>query len=700
MSHSKYESNRETTNLARVARIILGPCTDLLRYVLKTISPPDMKNKVKIFIANIPKNKRPINQNQKQIVLGGNYSDFDITLLYFLLRNICSLPPHGNQWGNDPSPGDKSVSANIERIRIIRNEFYGHATHFSLSDVDFQLKWNQLFEIVKELEGNFGTSTYHQDAVTEIKSCPMDQEAVKDYIERLLVVEKLQETVKSLEDKIERMEKATIPRNLKECYERSIIDWKKDDKVYLETHNFPAMLEKVRDQPFVTFVGVPGSGKTVTARHIALKLQEEGYEILPIKDIKDIETYCDPNNPQVFVIDDVIGFLGLDMAAFHMLSRYENLLKNPSMVKTKILMTCRKVVYKNETLSKSVLFKNDNVILLDSKENELNETDKCKLFELYQLDPSILTSTNLAFTSNMFPYLCKLFSTKEEYNAYGAKFFISPIPCILQVLDEMTIPEHRIRYASLVLLMANQNKLSEDIFDDDKITENKNNFLKMKCNFLKKCKVSNSTDTFQFYDALSEMEGTFTKKCGSEFTFIHDSMFEILAYHFGRLNPELMLEYMSSDYIANYIKVDMCKSKTKEGKNDEDKSEGSTQSSAVVEKDSVIDLCITLHKPHYPRLADRLFRDVVNGELYNVFGNEALKHPSVLHPFIRVIEGLSYSELHSVFLSELKGNIKKKRYDFDRYGVYEYDYIHINGLLLDERFVGCHDSKFLEQLAG
>lgn len=137
-----------------------------------------------------------------------------------------------------------------------------------------------------------------------------------------------------------------------ESYERSIIDWKENDKVYLETHNFPAMLEKVVNQPFVTFVGVPGSGKTVTARHIALKLQEEGYEILPIKDIKDIETYCDPNNPQVFVIDDVIGFLGLDMAAFNTLSRCEYLLKNPSMVKTKILMTCRKVVYKNEMLLK------------------------------------------------------------------------------------------------------------------------------------------------------------------------------------------------------------------------------------------------------------------------------------------------------------------------------------------------------------
>lgn len=85
----------------------------------------------------------------------------------------------------------------------------------------------------------------------------------------------------------------------------------------------------------------------------------------------------------MFVIDDVIGFLGLDMVVFNMLSRCEYLLKNLLMVKIKIFMMCRKVVYKNEMFLKSVLFKNDNVILFDSKENKLNDIDKCKLFELY-----------------------------------------------------------------------------------------------------------------------------------------------------------------------------------------------------------------------------------------------------------------------------------------------------------------------------
>lgn len=82
--------------------------------------------------------------------------------------------------------------------------------------------------------------------------------------------------------------------------------------MFVETHNFAAMFDQVKEQTYVMFVGVPGCGKTATARHIALILQTEGYQILPIKDIKDIETYCDPHLPQVFVIDDVIGVFGLD----------------------------------------------------------------------------------------------------------------------------------------------------------------------------------------------------------------------------------------------------------------------------------------------------------------------------------------------------------------------------------------------------
>lgn len=52
-------------------------------------------------------------------------------------------------------------------------------------------------------------------------------------------------------------------------YERDLSSWKTDDCLCVETQNFPSMLDQVRKQTYVTFFGVPGSGKTATARHIA-----------------------------------------------------------------------------------------------------------------------------------------------------------------------------------------------------------------------------------------------------------------------------------------------------------------------------------------------------------------------------------------------------------------------------------------------
>lgn len=53
-------------------------------------------------------------------------------------------------------------------------------------------------------------------------------------------------------------------------------------------------------------------------------------------------------------------------------------------------------------------------------------------------------------------------------------------------------------------------------------------------------------------------------KCQNEHTFIHDSMFEIIAFRFGSDRPELMMQIMSSDYVANYIKVGKTKRTTNE----------------------------------------------------------------------------------------------------------------------------------------
>lgn len=118
----------------------------------------------------------------------------------------------------------------------------------------------------------------------------------------------------------------------------------------------------------MTFVGVPGSGKTATARHIALKLREEGYTILSIKHITEIDAYCDPHNPQVCVIDDVLGVFELDVETYNILNKYKDILNEPTMAKTKVLMTCRELVYRNKMLTECFLCKKDNVVLLNREE--------------------------------------------------------------------------------------------------------------------------------------------------------------------------------------------------------------------------------------------------------------------------------------------------------------------------------------------
>lgn len=431
-----------------------------------------------------------------------------------------------------------------------------------------------------------------------------------------------------------------------------ISEWKDDEKVFLETHSFEAMLKKVRNQPYVTFVGAPGSGKTATARHIALILQQEGYQCLPITEPCKIEEYSDPKNPQVFVIDDVVGILGFDLNSFFTLERYKKTLINPLMPKTKVLMTCREIVYRSKQASNTFLTKEENVVLLQSTENALNENDKRELLSRYQLGNDFLCKADLGSTSNMLPLLCKLYLTKDEFSGYGPSFFTSPVPCILEALEEMKT-RSKIHYASLVLLMAWQGPLSIDLLKDSESSE-KEKFERKKCEFLKACEVSSLKENSKFVKALSEMEGTYTVKNDQHINFIHDSMFEIIAYHFGRHFPEVILENLNNEYIANYIKIDTSSSRKRKRDSEEETDQTVKDRDSVTKHNFVNDLCIKLKESQCPMLAKYWYNDLGAGDLFSAFGNVSLKHPYVFQPFIRMIEDEPYFMFHSVFLENLE----------------------------------------------
>ncbi|XP_061190192.1 uncharacterized protein LOC133198055 [Saccostrea echinata] len=394
------------------------------------------------------------------------------------------------------------------------------------------------------------------------------------------------------------------------------------------------MLEKVRKESYITFVGVPGSGKSATAYHIALKLQEEeDYEIVPVTELRDIIQYCDPHNAQVFIIDDVIGVLGVQNEKLNLLVDYREKIKSPYMGKSKTLMTCRKSVY-NEVLRRtcvSFLRQEKNVISLQHSDNMLSTEDKKNLLQKYGIKTEIQTPEMLTDVSQMFPLLCRLYSEGDTFRKIGANFFITPVPCILKELNKMQ-SENKLQYATLILCMINNKILSRDILKRNDVI-----FSEIKRNVLENCEVESCTDTFKFLNALAAMEGTYTRRNGEEYTFFHDQLYEITAWHYGRKYPRDIVNCMSSSFIANFVKT----------KQNIRSSESHGRKPGVMNEDK---LSIVLPCDLYPLLARRLYRDIEGMKLY-VFMDGHLKHPDVCQAFIDVMKEKTNDEINTLFLS-------------------------------------------------
>ncbi|VDI36127.1 Hypothetical predicted protein [Mytilus galloprovincialis] len=83
----------------------------------------------------------------------GDLSDMDISLLYIILRNIGTICPHQNGWGKEPEDDDRSISANIDRIRIAKNAIVSHSSNYSIEYIEFRNIWTAMRQCCVDLGG-------------------------------------------------------------------------------------------------------------------------------------------------------------------------------------------------------------------------------------------------------------------------------------------------------------------------------------------------------------------------------------------------------------------------------------------------------------------------------------------------------------------------------------------------------------------
>lgn len=169
-------------NGARLSQLLIDKGTEAMRNVFDSIHPPatltTTLNSHRSFLQRL----RYINRSQMDIMfppsgVPSKSEDFDITLLFVLLRNICGLRPpvSTGSWDMNPPPADISRSANLARIKYYRNVVYGHITTTGVDDANFHSYW----KVISTALVNLGVS---EGDVKLLKFSPLEKDFYLDQI--------------------------------------------------------------------------------------------------------------------------------------------------------------------------------------------------------------------------------------------------------------------------------------------------------------------------------------------------------------------------------------------------------------------------------------------------------------------------------------------------------------------------------------
>jgi len=118
----------------------------------------------------------------------GKSTDFDVTLLFRLLRTICNLTPPTTGWDALPTSTDHSLVADLVRIKYYRNSVYGHVNqNMEITDDDFPRLWKDISEALLRIAGQISPmkKTVWQEAIDNFLKDPLTAEDERNVQELL-----------------------------------------------------------------------------------------------------------------------------------------------------------------------------------------------------------------------------------------------------------------------------------------------------------------------------------------------------------------------------------------------------------------------------------------------------------------------------------------------------------------------------------
>ena len=210
---SPFASSKETTNYARLCRLLVDLGSKALRHTFDKVNPPSKLHNVllkhkpalqALYTGSIGKKKvtKVLNPTQwgKLYPVHSRVTSesFDITLLTVLLRNICDLSPPTKGWDSLPRSKDTSTADDIARVKYYRNTVCGHASQASVDDASFNAYWREIREALVRLGG-----TSFRGYIDNLEHDTMDPDMEEHYREFMKQWKKDDDSIK---EKLEEME--------------------------------------------------------------------------------------------------------------------------------------------------------------------------------------------------------------------------------------------------------------------------------------------------------------------------------------------------------------------------------------------------------------------------------------------------------------------------------------------------------------
>ncbi|CAC5357131.1 unnamed protein product [Mytilus coruscus] len=479
----------------------------------------------------------------------------------WIIKNLTSVNPPINGFDYLPLPGETTPGSDLARIKWYRNILAHHDSN-TMPTGDFNTAWRNVADAVSRLGGLSMNQECqdlkvkmldqsNQEIMLEIKQ---SQEEMKELRQTMDIEHSaLRENLRDLQDSHSTLQtehsnvteilKDPIPWNIREQINEELENWKEDDKTFIETNGTKCVLKCIKENGCVVVTASFGSGKSSLVRHVALQMQNEGYDILPVSNPKEIIKWYNPIKKILFVVDDFCGTYSLNPMKFE---NWKNLMEK---IKTlvekkpvKLIMSCRLQVYKDGQMESLSFFQACECNLL-SADLCLLKTEKQSIAEFY-LKTNASEISEFYDMFDCFPLLCQLYSKNSKLNIID--FFTNPFIVYKEEIDKLQTEGAHVKYCALALCVMFNNQLKEEWLTEH-VDENIKTIIK---NTYEACKVVEGTSRLVLRDELDSLIHTFIRKDGEVYRTIHDKLFDFLAFYFGSEMIYYLINNAKSQFIS------------------------------------------------------------------------------------------------------------------------------------------------------